>query len=188
MTKQPTNNLEYSHPFLRATAEEFGYYKSFAERAIAQISDEQLHVPLDGNTNSVMVIMKHMAGNMMSRWTDFLTTDGEKPDRDRDGEFVDDIASRAEILRRWEAAWGLVFATLSSLKTEDLDKTVYVRSEPHTIYRAIQRQLAHAANHVGQIVMICRYLAKDEWEVLTIARGGSKEFLAKMREKFKANG
>jgi hypothetical protein len=180
------SNTESSQPFIAATIQEFRYYKSLADRAIAQISDEQLHAALDANTNSVLVITKHLAGNLLSRWTDFLTTDGEKPTRDRDTEFIDDVASRAEILSRWEAGWSTLFSTLTNLHPADLEKTIPIRSEPHTVYRAIQRQLAHTAYHVGQIVQLSRHWAGDHWQVLTIPRGGSKEFLEKKRAEFGA--
>jgi uncharacterized damage-inducible protein DinB len=183
MTKQPSSR-ESAIPFVAATIHEFAYYKSLADRAIAQISDEQLHQSLDANINSVQVILKHLAGNLLSRWTDFLTTDGEKPNRDRDNEFIDDNQSRADILAKWETGWSALFATLTNLQPADLEKTIYIRSEPHTVYRAIQRQLSHTAYHVGQIVQLCRHWAGDQWQVLTIPRGGSNEFLAKMHAKF----
>jgi len=181
---QSSSNIETSHPFVAATIQEFRYYKSLADRAIAQISDEQLRQALDANTNSVLVIVKHLAGNLLSRWTDFLTSDGEKPNRDRDSEFIDDVQSRGDILARWEAGWSALFSTLTNLQPVDLEKTIRIRSEPHTVYRAIQRQLAHTAYHVGQIVQLCRHWAGDHWQVLTIPRGGSKEFLAKKRAEF----
>jgi hypothetical protein len=151
----------------------FRAQKDLAERAIAQVTDANLHISLDANTNSIAVIMQHMAGNMLSRWTDFLTTDGEKPDRDRDGEFVDGAESRGEVMQRWERGWSALFQTLASLTVADLGKTVAIRGEPHSIALAINRQLSHYGYHVGQIVMIARIFARDEWTTLTIPRGGS---------------
>jgi hypothetical protein len=150
--------------------------KRLADRAVAQLPDEKLRVPLDPATNSIAVIMKHVAGNLLSRWTDFLATDGEKPWRDRDDEFVDTFASREELLACWESGWGRLFETLGGLKAEDLDRTVAIRGEPHSVPLAIQRSLAHCGYHVGQIVLIARILAGDRWETLTIPRGGSAGF------------
>jgi hypothetical protein len=141
-----------------------------------QLSDAQLRVPLDENTNSVAVIMKHMSGNLGSRFTDFLTSDGEKPDRDRDGEFVDDLPSRDAITKHWERGWSILADTLDALRTEDLSKTVTIRGEPHTVVDALHRALAHQGYHVGQITQLARYLAKDRWATITIPRGGSKAF------------
>jgi hypothetical protein len=147
--------------------------KNWADRAVAQLTDDELHVALDANTNSVAVIMKHVAGNLRSRWTDFLTTDGEKPWRKRDDEFVDTFTSRAEVLDYWEAGWATLFQTLESLQPEDLAKTVTIRGEPHSVPLAIHRSLAHCGYHVGQIMLIARILAGDRWQTITIPRGGS---------------
>lgn len=168
--------------FLSALTETFRKYKDLAEKAAAQAPDAALHAPLDPNTNSIAIIMKHMAGNLRSRWTDFLTTDGEKPGRDRDGEFVDTYKSRAEMLADWEAGWAVLFATLAALKPSDLTRIVTVRGEPHTVILAAQRSLAHAAYHVGQIILIARIHAENEklggkpgsWKVLTMPRKGDK--------------
>jgi hypothetical protein len=154
----------------------FRAQKSLAERAIAQVSDENLRVALDPNTNSIAVIMKHMAGNMVSRWTDFLTTDGEKPWRNRDSEFIDHFKSRHEIMVHWERGWKTLFDSIESLQADDLIKTVQVRGEPHSVIRAIQRQIDHYGYHIGQIVLIARILAKDNWTTLSIPRGGSEEY------------
>lgn len=150
--------------------------KVLAERAMVQLTDEQLHVPLDLETNSVAVIVKHMAGNMQSRWTAFLTSDGEKPERDRDGEFVDTFQSRAEVMSCWERGWACVSRALDGLTDDDLSKTVRIRGEPLTVARAILRQVDHYGYHVGQIVLISRVLVKDQWQVITIPRGGSRAF------------
>lgn len=161
---------------LRSARETFESQKALAERAIVQLSDDQLRLPLDENTNSVAVIMKHMAGNMLSRWTDLLGSDGEKPWRERDTEFVDDFDSRAAIVARWEHGWRSLFDTLDALAPDDLMRIVPIRGEPHRVAEAIDRQLSHYGYHVGQIVQVARVLAKDRWEVLTIPRGQSAEF------------
>jgi Protein of unknown function (DUF1572) len=168
-----------------ALASRFHDQKGMVEKAIVQISDTQLHQPLDENTNSVAVIMKHVAGNLRSRFTDFLTTDGEKPSRDRDAEFNDDIGSRSQLMVIWEEGWNRLFESLESLSDDDLHCTVTIRSQPHTVADALVRALAHVGYHVGQIVQLSRFLAKDHWQVLTIPRGGSREFDRKMREGFK---
>jgi hypothetical protein len=154
--------------------------KDWADRAVAQLNDEELHAALDANTNSVAVIMKHVAGNLRSRWTDFLTTDGEKPWRNRDDEFVDTFTSRAEVLEYWEAGWATLFQTLESLHADDLAKTVTIRGEPHSVPLAIHRSLAHCGYHVGQIILIARILAGDKWQTITIPRGGSGSYNQKV--------
>jgi len=161
---------------LRETIDAFREQKAFAEKAIVQVSDDKLRQPLDPETNSIAVIMKHMAGNLLSRFTDFLTTDGEKPTRNRDGEFIDDFGSRGELLDYWERGWKCLFAALAQLTPDDLEKTVAIRGEPHSVIKALVRAMAHQAYHVGQIVMISRIHAGDKWNVLTIPRGQSEEF------------
>jgi uncharacterized damage-inducible protein DinB len=168
--------------FLPAAIATFRRQKSTAERAIAQVPDEKLHIALDPETNSIAVIVKHLAGNLKSRWTDFLTTDGEKPWRNRDDEFVDTFKSRDEMLAAWEAGYAALFTALESLSNADLDRTVTVRNEPHTVPLAILRSLEHNAYHVGQIVLIARILAGDNWTVLTIPRGGSQQFNERMKK------
>jgi hypothetical protein len=148
----------------------------WADKAIAQLPDDKLHVALDANTNSIAVIMKHVAGNLLSRWTDFLTSDGEKAWRNRDGEFTDTFANRDELIAFWDSGWQRVFESLQALSVDDLSKTVTIRGEPHSVPLAIQRSLAHAGYHVGQIVMIARILAGDQWNTITIPRGGSASF------------
>jgi len=167
---------------LAAALSVFRSQKDLAHRAIAQVSDADLHVARDANTNSIAIIMKHMAGNMVSRWTDFLTTDGEKPDRNRDDEFVDWFASRAEIMAYWERGWTALFNTMESLTTDDLTKTITIQGEPHSVFLAIHRQLSHYGYHVGQIVQIARLHAKENWQTLTIARGQSQQFNQQMRK------
>jgi uncharacterized damage-inducible protein DinB len=162
--------------FLESSVAKYKAQKDFAERAIAQLGDEKLHQPLDENSNSVAVIMKHMAGNMLSRWTDFLNTDGEKPWRNRDSEFVDDLQSRDELMAFWQRGWDRLFSTLNALTVSDLTKTVRIRGEPHSVIQAIHRALDHYGYHVGQIVLVARVLARDGWTTLTIPRGESEEY------------
>jgi hypothetical protein len=147
--------------------------KGWADKAVAQLPDDKLHVALDPNTNCIAVIMKHVAGNLLSRWTDFLTTDGEKPWRNRDDEFVDTLAARADLLAYWESGWQRLFDTLVGLTADDLGRTVTIRGEPHSAPLAIQRSLAHCGYHVGQIILIARILAGDNWTTITIPRGAS---------------
>ena len=135
-----------------------------------QVTDEQLFVMLDEEMNSIGIIVKHMAGNMRSRWTDFLTTDGEKPDRDRDSEFVDPPATRKALLDIWEDGWTRLFRALEPLSDSDLGRTVTIRGEAHTVMQAVNRQVAHYAHHVGQIVMLAKHLGHDRWESLSVPR------------------
>ena len=150
--------------------------KGWADKAIAQLSDDKLHVALDANTNSIAVIMKHVAGNLLSRWTDFLTTDGEKSWRNRDDEFVDTFENRDKLISYWESGWQTLFDSLSVLSGEDLGKNVTIRGELHSVPLAMQRSLAHTTYHIGQIILISRILAGDNWTTITIPRGGSSNF------------
>ena len=162
--------------FLSSIINAFEANKRLADRAIEQVSDEKLHLPLDANTNSIAVIARHVAGNLTSRWTDFLTTDGEKPWRNRDDEFVDSFGSRAELLEAWERGWACLFKTTRGLTTNDLEKTVLIRGEPHSVPLALSRSLGHTCYHIGQIVQIARIHAGDQWTTLTIPKGGSEHF------------
>ncbi len=151
--------------------------KAQADKALAQTADEQLFATLDPEANSIAIIMKHMAGNMRSRWTDFLTTDGEKPDRQRDTEFELEAAdTRERVLALWEDGWARTLGAISSLTAADLSKTVHVRGEAHSVLEAINRQTTHYAAHVGQIVLLAKHYAGDAWQTLSIPRGKSKEF------------
>lgn len=150
--------------------------KGWADKAVRQLSDEKLHIALDLNTNTIAVIMKHVAGNLLSRWTDFLTTDGEKPWRNRDEEFVDSLTARDELTEYWNSGWRRLLDTLEGLSAADLGKTVTIRGEPHTVPLAIQRSLTHCGYHVGQIILIARILAGDNWTTITIPRGTSANF------------
>lgn len=162
--------------FMSAIIRTFESNKRLADRAIEQVPDDQLHVPLDENTNSLAVIMKHVAGNLISRWTDFLTTDGEKPSRNRDEEFVDTFKVRGELLEYWERGWACLFQSLRSLTPEDLEKQVTIRGEPQSAPLAIERSLGHICYHVGQIVQLARVRTGENWNTLTIPRGGSEQF------------
>jgi hypothetical protein len=159
----------------------FRNYKQLAERAMAQAPDEALTAALDPESNSVAIIVKHMYGNMRSRWTDFLTTDGEKPDRNRDTEFESPATSRAQLIAQWESGWKYVFDALASLTDADLGRAVLIRSEPHSVTQAINRQLAHYSYHVGQIVFLAKHFASAQWTSLSTPRGKSEEVTAKIR-------
>lgn len=149
-------------------------YKKLAEKALDQMKDDEYFVTLDEESNSVAVVMKHMAGNMFSRWTDFLTTDGEKPNRNRDYEFVISPETMKDDLRDyWERGWQCVFGALDPLQIEDLDKRVYIRGEEHTVVQAINRQLMHYAYHVGQIVFLAKHFRASDWSSLSIRRNRS---------------
>src|SRR3712207_4280693 len=168
--------MDIAAEFLAATVNAFEANKRLADRAVEQVPDDKLHAALDAHTNSIAVIMRHVAGNLTSRWTDFLTTDGEKPWRNRDDEFVDSFGSRAELLKAWEGGWACLLAALKGLKPEDLGETVTIRGEPHSVPLALERSLAHTCYHVGQIVQVARIHAGDQWNPLTIPRGGSEPF------------
>lgn len=162
-----------------AFAAEFSRYRTLAESATTQLPWEQLRVALDPEINSIAVIMKHVAGNLRSRWTDPLTSDGEKPWRNRDSEFVDDFADRAALAAAWSSGWAAVESAIASFTDADLARTVQVRGEPHTLVLALTRSLSHTSYHCGQIVQVSRALASRAglpWRTLTIARGTSAEF------------
>src|SRR5215831_18205012 len=165
--------------YLKDSIDLFRFYKKGAERAMAQCSDEALFTTIDSESNSIAIIVKHMAGNLRSRWLDFLTTDGEKPDRNRDQEFIlTEADTRPDLMRRWEESFKIVFDTVASLKAEDFVKTVTIRGEPHTILQAINRSLMHTAYHVGQILYVGKHLRGAAWTVLSIPKGKSAEFNA----------
>lgn len=175
--------MTVSEDFLRSANRQFLYYKTLGEKAIDQLEPEQLFVSLNDDTNSIATIVKHLHGNMLSRWTDFLTTDGEKEWRNRDGEFSDDTSTslsvtekKSEVLKQWNQGWECLFNTLNSLKPEDLDKIIYIRNEGHTVLEAINRQLAHYPYHVGQMVFYAKILKKSEWTSLSIPKNKSKDY------------
>lgn len=167
--------------YLDETGRQFRGHKRLGEGAMAQLNDDEFFIALDAEANSIAVLVKHLAGNMRSRFVDFLSSDGEKPDRHRDQEFVIGAGTtREEVMRWWEAGWGHVFAALESLKPEDVMKTVTVRGEPHTVLQAINRQVAHYAYHVGQIVFLAKHLRSTDWKTLSVPRGKSEQFNAQM--------
>ena len=154
-------------------------YKKLADKAIAQLKDEEFFITLDEEANSVAVVMKHMAGNMFSRWTDFLTTDGEKPNRNRDMEFViEEQTTKDDVIDYWERGWACVFNALEPLKPEDFEKTITIRGEEHTIVQAINRQLMHYAYHIGQIAFLAKHFRSTSWQSLSIPRNRSAAFNA----------
>ena len=161
---------EFTTSYLKDALAVLRYYKKAAEDAMAQVTDEELTVTLDSEMNSIALVVKHMAGNMRSRWTDFLTTDGEKPDRQRDSEFVEPFTSRAELMERWEAGWDHVWRALGPMTDTDLEQVVTIRGERHSVMQAINRQLAHYPYHVGQIVMLAKHFRSDQWKSLTIPK------------------
>jgi hypothetical protein len=157
----------------------FRSYKELAEKALNQLSDEEFFVTLDQESNSIAMIMKHMAGNMISRWTDFLNSDGEKPDRNRDMEFViDPETNKALLMAYWERGWQCVVAALEPLRQEDFQKKVLIRGEEHSIIQAMNRQLTHYAYHIGQIVFLAKHFRSADWKSLSIPRNRSAEFKA----------
>jgi Protein of unknown function (DUF1572) len=168
--------------FLDDALKVFRTYKQLGEKAIAQASDDDLFVTLDAEANSIALVVKHMWGNMRSRWTDFLTTDGEKPDRHRDTEFeLDEGVTRATVMRWWDEGWQIVFAAVEPLRPEDLERTVTIRGIPHTVMQAINRQLTHYAHHVGQIVFLAKHFRSTEWQSLSIPRGQSETVNQQLR-------
>ena len=168
--------LQFTQSYLEDSLTLFQYYKLRADRAMEQVADERLFEVLDEESNSIAIVVKHMAGNMRSRWTDFLSADGEKPSRDRDGEFMAPPANRAALMEVWEDGWACVFAALKPLADEDLGRTVFIRGEAHSVTQAINRQMAHYAYHVGQIVMLAKHVAGENWRSLTIPKNRSAEF------------
>jgi hypothetical protein len=172
--------------YLEEIQRQFRGYKRMGEGAIAQLKDEELFVAIDKEANSVAIVVKHLAGNMRSRFTDFLTTDGEKPDRHRDQEFeLNESSTRDEVMRWWEAGWDCVFGALETVKPDRLMATVTIRNESHTVLQATNRQLAHYAYHVGQIVFLAKHFRSTDWKSLSVPRGESEQFNAKMAGKTK---
>jgi len=168
--------LEFTTSYMKDSRDILRYYKRLGEQAIAQASDGALTAKLDPESNSIAIIVKHLAGNMRSRWKDFLTSDGEKPDRDRDAEFEAPPQTRAEILALWEGAWKIVFDELAPLTDDDLGRTIRIRGERHSVMQAINRQIAHYAYHIGQIICLAKHLSDGRWNSLSIPRGKSAEF------------
>ena len=169
--------------YIENTLKIFRGLKVRADKAVGQVNDEEFFRTLDPESNSIALVIKHLAGNMRSRWTDFLTTDGEKPDRDRDSEFVQGAEDRAAMLERWEEGWRRFFAALEALRPEDLMRTVTIRGEPHTVVAAVNRQLVHYGEHVGQIIFLAKHLKGADWQTLSIARNKSAGFNEEMTRK-----
>ncbi len=168
--------LRFTTSYLEDSLTVFRYYKNLAERAMAQVTDEELLAVLDDEMNSIAVIVKHMAGNMRSRWTDFLTSDGEKPSRQRDAEFVVPPSTREALLAVWEEGWQCLLGTLETLSELDLQRTVTIRGEAHSVMQAINRQVAHYSYHCGQIVFLAKHFKHNEWQSLSVPRRKSADF------------
>lgn len=162
--------------YLASIKKQFTYYKMLGDDTFAQLSDAQIFYQFNEESNSIATIVKHLWGNMLSRWTDFLTTDGEKEWRQRDAEFENDIVSRQEMLTKWNEGWKCLFDALDGLSHEDLTKDIYIRNQGHTVTEAINRQLAHYPYHVGQIVFLGKMLCNTQWKSLSISKGNSKNF------------
>jgi hypothetical protein len=163
--------------YLEEACRQLRGHKRMGEGAMSQLKDEQFFIALDPEANSVAILVKHLAGNMHSRFTDFLTSDGEKPDRFRDREFeLTSAATRADVMKLWEEGWACVFAAIDPLQPEHVMRTVTIRGEPHTVLQAINRQIAHYAQHIGQIVFLAKHLRSNEWKTLSIPRGKSEEY------------
>lgn len=172
--------LKFTTSYIEDSLALFRQYKRLAEGAMEQLTDEQLCQTLDSESNSVAIIVKHMVGNMRSRWTDFLTSDGEKPNRNRDSEFVEPPSDRKSLMDAWEHGWELVIAALEPLTDADLGRTVMIRGEAHSVMQAINRQIAHYSSHVGQIIFLSKHLASDHWKTLSVPRNRSAEFNRKV--------
>lgn len=165
----------------------FEYYKSLGDRAFEQLSEEQIFWKFNEESNSVAVIVKHIAGNMLSRWTNFLTEDGEKPWRDRDQEFIDTFTTKQDILDYWEKGWKCFFDALNQINDENLYATIYIRSEAHSVIDAVLRQLAHYPYHMGQIVYVVKMIKNQNWKTLSIAKNSSAEFNSEMKNQYSEN-
>ena len=169
---------QFTASYLDDSVAIFRQYKKLAEKAMEQVSDQHLFDALDDEMNSIAIIVKHMAGNMRSRWTDFLTTDGEKPDRNRDGEFEEPFQTRAEMMAAWEFGWKQLLETIAGLTDADLGRKITIRNEAHSVMQAINRGITHVSYHVGQIVFLAKHFAGPEWKTLSIPRGRSAAFNA----------
>ncbi len=172
---------QFTTSYIKDSIDLFRYYKNLAERAMAQCPDAALFTTLDAESNSIAIIVKHMSGNMRSRWSYFLTSDGEKPDRNRDTEFEEPPKTRAELLELWERGWKYVFDALQPLTDIDVGRTVTIRNEPHSVMQALNRQVAHYSHHIGQILFLAKHLtftSTGKWQSLSVPRGQSKQFTA----------
>ena len=173
--------LQFTTSYIEDSIAVFRYYKTLADRAVAQVTDEQIYTLLDEDANSIAIVMKHMAANMKSRWTDFLTSDGEKPWRNRDSEFEQPPATRPDLLQLWEEGWTCLFTALQPLTDAELGRTVTIRGEAHSVIQAINRQIAHYSYHCGQIVLLAKHFQHRQWKSLSVPKGKSAEFNAKVR-------
>ncbi len=182
------NMNDFKKEYLKCVLVNFQNLKELGEKAFDQVSDEHFFAVLDPLDNSIAILVKHISGNLRSRWTDFLESDGEKSDRHRDAEFeIRPGTSRSEIMKGWEAGWSILFNTINSLRPQDLDLKVRIRGRPYTVADAINRQIIHYAYHVGQIVMLAKHFASEEWVTLSIPRGQSEEYNTRMAEKWEDN-
>ena len=170
--------MTLNNSYLESVKKQFIYYKTLGEKAIEQLEPEQLFVSVNDNTNSIATIVKHLSGNMRSRWTDFLTSDGEKEWRNRDGEFEETITTKEELLITWNNGWNCFFDAINSLSPDELTTIIYIRNEGHTVIEAINRQLAHYPYHVGQMIFCAKMLKQSEWESLSIAKNKSNSYNA----------
>jgi len=175
--------MDLAHEYLKVIRERFQSVKELGDKTLEQLTNEDIHWCLNNTSNNIAIIVKHLSGNMVSRWTDFLTTDGEKENRNRDAEFVDDIKSKQQLLTIWDKGWQTLFTTLNELETEDLLKNVTIRGEKHTVVEAIERQLAHYAYHVGQIVFVGKLIKDEKWKTLSIPIGKSEQYLQQKLDK-----
>lgn len=172
--------LEFTVSYVKDATDVFRMYKRLGDRAMKQMPDDALFAALDAESNSIAIIVKHVSGNLRSRWTDFLISDGEKPDRDRDSEFEAPPKTRAELMDLWESSWKILFGSLAQLADADLTRTITIRGEAHSVMQAINRGITHTSYHVGQIVFLAKHLAGSKWTALTIPRGKSAQFNAKV--------
>jgi hypothetical protein len=172
---------------LESIKKQFLYYKSLGEKAMAQLKEEQLFIQLNEDSNSVATIVKHLSGNMLSRWTDFLSSDGEKEWRNRDAEFENDFTTREQVITAWSKGWECLMNALNALSDDDLQKVIYIRNEGHTVMEAIARQLCHYPYHVGQIVFLAKALKETHWDTLSIAKNKSNAYNSKKFSEEKGN-
>jgi|SRR5215831_825590 len=179
--------MDIAAVFLDNAQKEFHQLKGHADKALAQVDDSRFFATLDAESNSIAIMVRHITGNLFSRWRNFLTEDGEKADRHRDTEFeIPESATRAQLMDAWERGWALLFEELGKLRPEDVGRTVTIRSEPHTVIAAVHRQLTHYGSHIGQIVYLAKHLAGADWRTLSVPRGKSEEFNLKMRAQYEA--
>lgn len=173
--------------YLQSIKKQFEYYKMLGDRTFTQVDEKIIFKKFNENSNSIAILVKHLWGNMLSRWTDFMHSDGEKSFRDRDSEFENDIKNKKELLEKWEEGWNCLFHAIDTLSSEDLNKIIYIRNQGHTVIEALNRQLAHYSYHMGQIIFIAKMLMEDDWVTLTIPKGNSKMYNAHKFSKTKEN-